>query len=117
MSAPPEGPPYMDGQGAPLQFTHNPRNGLSRRPTDEDAQASANSLAPQNRADVPPRSSMDPDAQAATKPKRSGKICGKCGEGLTGQFVRALGDTYHLECFTCHVSLPRKSAAIARSRD
>lgn len=32
------------------------------------------------------------------------RICGKCGESLTGQFVRALGDTFHLECFTCHVS-------------
>ncbi|KAF2088342.1 RhoGAP-domain-containing protein [Saccharata proteae CBS 121410] len=30
------------------------------------------------------------------------RICGKCGGNLTGQFVRALGDTYHLECFTCH---------------
>ncbi|WPG97747.1 Rho-type GTPase-activating protein 1 [Acrodontium crateriforme] len=28
--------------------------------------------------------------------------CGKCQLQLTGQFVRALGDTYHLECFTCH---------------
>lgn len=32
------------------------------------------------------------------------RVCGKCGLSLTGQFVRALGDTYHLECFTCHVS-------------
>ncbi|KAF1989725.1 RhoGAP-domain-containing protein [Aulographum hederae CBS 113979] len=30
------------------------------------------------------------------------RLCGKCGENLTGQFVRALGDTYHLNCFTCH---------------
>ncbi|KAK3111990.1 Rho-type GTPase activating protein Rga1 [Teratosphaeriaceae sp. CCFEE 6253] len=30
------------------------------------------------------------------------RMCGKCGRSLTGQFVRALGDTYHLECFTCH---------------
>jgi len=33
------------------------------------------------------------------------RICGKCQRQLTGQFVRALGDTYHLECFTCHVRL------------
>lgn len=32
------------------------------------------------------------------------RMCGKCGTHLTGQFVRALGGTYHLECFTCHVS-------------
>lgn len=30
--------------------------------------------------------------------------CGKCGGRLTGQFVRALEDTFHLECFTCRVS-------------
>ncbi|QDS74422.1 hypothetical protein FKW77_006001 [Venturia effusa] len=29
------------------------------------------------------------------------KLCGKCQQPLTGQFVRALGDTYHLECFIC----------------
>ena len=111
MSAPADGPPHMDGQGAPQQYAYDPRsNGLSRRRTDEDAQSSANSLAPQNRTEAPPRSSTDPDSQGVPKPKRSGKICGKCGEGLTGQFVRALGDTYHLECFTCHVSAILSSA-------
>ncbi|KAI9778155.1 MAG: hypothetical protein M1839_008364 [Geoglossum umbratile] len=29
------------------------------------------------------------------------KLCKKCGEPLTGQFVRALGGTFHLECFKC----------------
>lgn len=33
------------------------------------------------------------------------RVCGKCGQQLTGQFVRALGDTYHLDCFTCYVSI------------
>jgi hypothetical protein len=99
-----EGRPHMDGEGAPQQYGYDPRsNGLSRRATDE-AQSSTNSLAPHNR-DYPARSSTDPDGQNPPPKKRSGKICGKCGEGLTGQFVRALGDTYHLECFTCHVSL------------
>lgn len=39
-----------------------------------------------------------------TKEPKEQRICGKCGNHLTGQFVRALGGTYHLECFTCHVS-------------
>jgi hypothetical protein len=30
--------------------------------------------------------------------------CKKCGEPLTGQFVRALGGTFHLDCFRCRVS-------------
>jgi hypothetical protein len=32
------------------------------------------------------------------------RICKKCEEPLTGQFVRALGGTFHLECFKCRVS-------------
>ena len=31
------------------------------------------------------------------------RLCKKCGEPLTGQFVRALGGTFHLECFKCRV--------------
>lgn len=33
------------------------------------------------------------------------RTCAKCGNSLSGQFVRALDATYHLECFTCHVSI------------
>lgn len=29
------------------------------------------------------------------------RTCKKCGEGLTGQFVRALNGTFHLDCFKC----------------
>lgn len=32
------------------------------------------------------------------------KICSRCHEPMRGQFVRALGKTFHLECFTCTVS-------------
>lgn len=32
------------------------------------------------------------------------RVCAKCGEPLTGQFVRALEGTYHLDCFKCRVS-------------
>lgn len=31
------------------------------------------------------------------------RICNKCGEPLTGQFVRALNGTFHLDCFKCRV--------------
>ncbi|KAK4952169.1 Rho-type GTPase activating protein Rga1 [Elasticomyces elasticus] len=30
------------------------------------------------------------------------RVCHKCNKVLSGQFVRALGGTYHLECFTCN---------------
>ena len=36
--------------------------------------------------------------------KSGPRICKKCDQPLTGQFVRALGGTYHLECFLCRVS-------------
>ena len=39
------------------------------------------------------------------RPSDKQRMCGKCQRQLTGQFVRALGDTYHLECFTCHVRI------------
>ncbi|KAK2069383.1 hypothetical protein P8C59_003969 [Phyllachora maydis] len=29
------------------------------------------------------------------------RLCKKCGEHLTGQFVRALDGTFHLDCFRC----------------
>ncbi|KAI9722695.1 MAG: hypothetical protein M1812_001626 [Candelaria pacifica] len=31
----------------------------------------------------------------------SSRVCKKCSEPLTGQFVRALGGTFHLDCFRC----------------
>lgn len=34
------------------------------------------------------------------------RLCTKCGESLTGKYVRALKGTFHLECFMCRVSLP-----------
>lgn len=33
------------------------------------------------------------------------RICKKCDKTLTGQFVRALDGTFHLECFKCRVWL------------
>ncbi|KAF2836332.1 RhoGAP-domain-containing protein [Patellaria atrata CBS 101060] len=42
-----------------------------------------------------------PRSGGSRRPSGS-RTCGKCSDSLTGQFVRALGDTYHLECFTCH---------------
>lgn len=38
-------------------------------------------------------------------PKSHTRICQKCGNVLTGQFVRALGGTYHLDCFKCRVNI------------
>lgn len=45
------------------------------------------------------------------------RTCKKCGESLTGQFVRALDGTFHLDCFKCRVSLtanPRPCPSASR---
>ena len=43
------------------------------------------------------------------------RTCGKCGGQLSGQFVRALGDTFHLQCFTCNVGLNRLWTIVVQS--
>ena len=41
------------------------------------------------------------------------RACKKCGEPLTGQFVRALDGTFHLDCFKCRVSFVHDFAVCA----
>lgn len=40
-------------------------------------------------------------SRSRTNSNKGHRICKKCGEPLTGQFVRALGGTFHLDCFKC----------------
>ncbi|KAL2444235.1 Rho-type GTPase-activating protein 1 [Exophiala dermatitidis] len=47
------------------------------------------------------RSRSRTNGSAGKSPSRSVRTCKKCGEALTGQFVRALGGTFHLDCFKC----------------
>ncbi|KAF2733264.1 RhoGAP-domain-containing protein [Polyplosphaeria fusca] len=106
MGTPVEGRPSLEGPGNPQQYGYDPRgNGLARQPTDPLSMQSAQGLSPQKRPDDAIRRPSDPNQEQSnsseSRPRRA-KTCGKCGEHLTGQFVRALGDTYHLECFTCH---------------
>ncbi|KAJ5085118.1 hypothetical protein N7532_009889 [Penicillium argentinense] len=42
-----------------------------------------------------------PNGRPHNKSPGSSRLCQKCNEPLTGQFVRALGGTFHLECFKC----------------
>ncbi|TQV95712.1 Rho GTPase activator (Lrg11) [Cordyceps javanica] len=54
--------------------------------------------------DEPPRKSSERNrSRQRTGRTASGqiRICKKCGEPLTGQFVRALDGTFHLDCFKC----------------
>ena len=51
-------------------------------------------------------------AAVAKTPSGTLRVCRKCGESLTGQFVRALGGTFHLECFKCRVRYQLSSALL-----
>ena len=42
-------------------------------------------------------------SRSRTNSNKGHRTCKKCGEALTGQFVRALGGTFHLDCFKCRV--------------
>lgn len=63
------------------------RNGRSREPTEE----------------LPIRERSRNNGTPAAKSHNGPRLCKKCGMALTGQFVRALGGTFHLDCFRCRV--------------
>ena len=50
------------------------------------------------------KSGADSIKQDVSRRPSGARLCAKCNKPLSGQFVRALENTYHLECFTCHVS-------------
>lgn len=86
--APPPGP--SDSRSPNGSSPADGRNGRSRDATQE----------------LPVRErSRNNGAHGGGKSSHSGpRLCKKCGESLTGQFVRALGGTFHLDCFRCRVS-------------
>ncbi|KAL1954334.1 hypothetical protein VTO42DRAFT_1408 [Malbranchea cinnamomea] len=49
----------------------------------------------------PAQQSRQNGAPSGKPPAQATRVCKKCGEPLLGQFVRALGATYHLECYQC----------------
>lgn len=55
--------------------------------------------------DLPVRERSRTNGGPGGKSSGALRLCKKCGEQLTGQFVRALGGTFHLDCFRCRVSL------------
>lgn len=58
---------------------------------------------------LPPRSShpsSTASGHSASTSAVNAQPCSACGLPMTGQFVRALGAVYHLDCFRCKVSNP-----------
>ncbi|KJX95929.1 rho-GTPase-activating protein [Zymoseptoria brevis] len=108
MAEPPERP---HANGHPHSQSYSNSNGqtnLSLRPRDPHSDALRRRVS-QERDPTRPSvegvrdpGSKDRSKSSSRRPSGQQRICGKCQQHLTGQFVRALGDTYHLECFTCH---------------
>ena len=91
LMGPPPGP--IDTRSPNGSLPHSPadgRNGRSRDQTQE--------------LPVRERSRNDGSTGGGKASHGAPRICKKCGEALTGQFVRALGGTFHLDCFRCRVS-------------
>ncbi|RAH49690.1 GTPase-activating protein LRG1 [Aspergillus brunneoviolaceus CBS 621.78] len=90
---------------SPVDGAQNPDGRMSRR-LESGHPGSRDPSTPRDRNGYwdrsAPRERSRPNGRPPTKsPGSSSRICKKCGEPLTGQFVRALLATYHLECFKC----------------
>lgn len=126
MSPPSEGGPSGDGRnyGGHMYPDDGRRHPLDRDPVMQEHLPRPNgAFASENRLATSPAGSMssnrgregDGDMQnnggerdrSRPRHRRQGsgqvRVCKKCGEPLTGQFVRALAGTFHLDCFRCAV--------------
>ncbi|ERF68489.1 hypothetical protein EPUS_05628 [Endocarpon pusillum Z07020] len=98
-----EAPYFMNGQHN-ITLPHESGNGGHY---DSDAQYSTDSRSGRHREveesnATRSRSRSKPNGVTRQKPSNAQlRTCKKCGEGLTGQFVRALNGTFHLDCFKC----------------
>jgi hypothetical protein len=94
----------------PSKMIQNPRQQNSSGYQLADPQARGPPSQDYNRSQALTRPSEERQKSSTNGTRRpSGtRICGKCGEPLAGQFVRALDNTFHLDCFTCHVSLQKQ---------
>ena len=81
--------------------TRSPNGGLSHSPVD-----GRNGRSRDQTQELPVRERSRNNGSTGGGKASHGapRICKKCGEALTGQFVRALGGTFHLDCFRCRVS-------------
>ncbi|KAJ5223082.1 uncharacterized protein N7469_009322 [Penicillium citrinum] len=82
-------------------LNHSP---LNNSPLGQDDVRSGRGLEPEQpgyRDRSAARDRSRPNGRPHNKSPASSRLCQKCNEPLTGQFVRALGGTFHLECFKC----------------
>lgn len=103
MSAPPDGPerPTIDSrQTLPQLTTTLPSPSTSQQPKNRQL----GDRSPVSPPGVGPAVGGIVSGTTHGNSPKSTRTCAKCLDPLTGQFVRALGGTYHLDCFKCRVS-------------
>lgn len=121
-------PPLTASPALGRNTANGSRESLNNSPLPQDAQQSGSRLsstppaqsARQNHHQQhqlgAPTSAAPPGASRSSRPlqegstsnrTRSAQLCAKCNQPMTGQFVRALGTVFHLDCFRCQVSKQR----------
>lgn len=113
--------------GTAQQQTHTPRRSrsvennneslptssslsLPQRQFDNSSQGSSSSSTSTSRNLNAPNQSSNGQPIATTSStssthRKPTQLCAKCNQPMTGQFVRALGTVFHLDCFRCQVRL------------
>ena len=94
---------YYDGKGPSTKDVVTAANGQTNPVQQPYGTMDAPESQDRSERQLDPNSEVDPRHRSKRRPSGQQRICGKCQRHLTGQFVRALGDTFHLECFTCNV--------------
>lgn len=99
-----------------MQDQHLPRpNNPDRRMNASPANSASGREGPLREGNRRPSNER---TRSRTRTGRTGsgslRLCKKCGEPLTGQFVRALGGTFHLDCFRCRVGYSHVGLSICR---
>ncbi|KAJ1026300.1 hypothetical protein NDA16_002387 [Ustilago loliicola] len=98
-----QAPPNPISSGASDRTAQTPAPALASSSTPADASAAvpAQNQVQQQRSAQPPSASTSGTTSSATSRRRD-QTCQACGKVMTGQFVRALGSVYHLDCFRCN---------------
>ena len=104
--AAPDMTPDMNGAHS-LNGQYNPATNLGRPSNDRNGTSYNAEPIPPNGVDDVNKGMRDMTVRDRSRTNggtSKSRVCMKCGESLTGQFVRALGGTFHLDCFRCEVS-------------
>ncbi|KAI9847146.1 MAG: hypothetical protein M1837_003008 [Sclerophora amabilis] len=94
----------MGGRGGPNQHQNGPSHGAPPK-RDMSSNSPRDHQSGRDKEDGVVVGHRDRSRTNGNSSSRSGnaiaKLCKKCQEPMVGQFVRALGGTFHIECFKC----------------